>query len=175
MAGLAAAAALSAAMSPETERIAHEQEWATVWNRSYVSVTSSNEATSAKQVTDHCNWDRFLNLAQGRSAFAPIKFNGQVCCIFAFTRTILPCADSGRIDAGLQLQQYWEGLGCTRLGCRLLVAEYATTGTFIHKNHTPPRCFRMPCRRLIECGRLWASHTPSAHGAVLQQSCGGRS
>jgi hypothetical protein len=31
----------------------------------------------ARFVADHVNWDRYLSLIQGRTAFAPIKFNGQ--------------------------------------------------------------------------------------------------
>lgn len=30
-----------------------------------------------RQVLDHCHWDRYLTLVQARTAFAPIKFNGQ--------------------------------------------------------------------------------------------------
>ena len=30
-----------------------------------------------EQITDHVNWDRYLALIQGRTSFAPIKFNGQ--------------------------------------------------------------------------------------------------
>jgi len=44
-----------------------------------VQVTASNKsnAASAKQITDHVNWDRYLSLAQGRVSYGPIKFNGQ--------------------------------------------------------------------------------------------------
>ena len=48
--------------------------------RSYIEVSADGrgaEAISAKQITDHVNWDRYLSLIQGRVAYAPIKFNGQ--------------------------------------------------------------------------------------------------
>jgi hypothetical protein len=49
-------------------------------DRSYIEVSATGEADAAgvaKQITDHVNWDRYLSLIQGRTAFAPIKFNGQ--------------------------------------------------------------------------------------------------
>ena len=48
-------------------------------DRSYVEVTAANasSAKSAKQITDHANWDRYLTLIQGQKAYAPVKFNGQ--------------------------------------------------------------------------------------------------
>jgi hypothetical protein len=53
--------------------------WEEVTSRSYVEVTANDGelALQAKQITDHVNWDRYLNIIQGRAAFAPIKFNGQ--------------------------------------------------------------------------------------------------
>ena len=50
-----------------------------VMSRSYVEVTANDpkKAEQAQQITDHVNWDRYLSLIQGRTAYAPIKFNGQ--------------------------------------------------------------------------------------------------
>jgi hypothetical protein len=39
--------------------------------------TDAASSASAKQITDHVSWDRYLALIQGRVAFGPIKFNGQ--------------------------------------------------------------------------------------------------
>ena len=52
--------------------------WEEISNRSYVQVTAANAANasaskSAKEITDHANWDRYLRLIQGRAAFAPGK------------------------------------------------------------------------------------------------------
>ena len=33
--------------------------------------------TAAENITTHAAWDRYLSLIQGRSSYAPIKFNGQ--------------------------------------------------------------------------------------------------
>lgn len=78
MTGLSDRAESSATLPVADEIQAHRREWASVWNRSYVAITSTSDSANAKAVTDHCNWDRFLSMAQGRSSFAPIKFNGQV-------------------------------------------------------------------------------------------------
>ena len=68
--------------------------WGEVMDRSYIQVTPASSTTpsatspyepdghqdgaaTAKQLLDHINWDRYLNLIQGRVAYAPIKFNGQ--------------------------------------------------------------------------------------------------
>eukprot|EP00040_Diaphanoeca_grandis_P035429 m.222904 g.222904 ORF g.222904 m.222904 type:complete len:925 (-) comp33386_c2_seq2:269-3043(-) len=55
--------------------------WDELLERSYIELTAppgSNDTTTPKQITDHVNWDRHLALIQGRAAFAPIKFNGQL-------------------------------------------------------------------------------------------------
>ena len=67
-------------------RIAHEATWEQLWDRSFVQVSAPSSGDGAppatpgdddaKLITDHVNWDRFLNVIQGRNAFAPIKFNG---------------------------------------------------------------------------------------------------
>ena len=46
---------------------------------SFIEVTANDptKAEQAHQITDHVNWDRYLSLIQGRTAYAPIKFNGQ--------------------------------------------------------------------------------------------------
>lgn len=56
--------------------------WGEIMSRSFIEVTAAAGGTaadtaSAKQITDHVNWDRYLALVQGRMAYAPIKFNGQ--------------------------------------------------------------------------------------------------
>lgn len=56
--------------------------------RSYVEVTPNmvgnngggamgTEDNSAEAITDHINWDRYLNLIQGRVSYSAVKFNGQ--------------------------------------------------------------------------------------------------
>ena len=68
---------------PGTPSPPGETETQTTWeeinDRSYIQLTGrdAESAASAKQITDHVNWDRYLALVQGRVAFGPIKFNGQ--------------------------------------------------------------------------------------------------
>ena len=35
--------------------------------------------SSAENITTHAAWDRYLSIIQGRSSYAPIKFNGAAC------------------------------------------------------------------------------------------------
>ena len=52
--------------------------WSEISERSYIELSGSGaNAATAKKITDHVNWDRYLSLIQGRVAFAPIKFNGR--------------------------------------------------------------------------------------------------
>ena len=53
--------------------------------RSYIELSAPagpgsdpSTAEQLKQIQDHVNWDRYLSLIQGRAAFGPIKFNGQM-------------------------------------------------------------------------------------------------
>jgi hypothetical protein len=41
------------------------------------SIGADKPRTAAKNITDHSSWDRYLSLIQGRTSYAPIKFNGQ--------------------------------------------------------------------------------------------------
>jgi hypothetical protein len=72
-----------AALNQLTPPPAEMLTWVDLMERSYVEVTANAESIgrgddgSAKQITDHINWDRYLSLVQGRSSRAPIKFNGQ--------------------------------------------------------------------------------------------------
>ena len=55
--------------------------WGELLERSYIELTSANQSdaaavASAKQITDHVVYDRYLSLIQGRAAFGIIKFNG---------------------------------------------------------------------------------------------------
>lgn len=57
--------------------------WEEIVARSYVQVeevtseTVDHSRSAAENITTHAVWDRYLSLIQGRSAYAPIKFNGQ--------------------------------------------------------------------------------------------------
>jgi hypothetical protein len=55
--------------------------WRELTERSYIQVTPSQgypNDTTAKQITDHVVWDRYLSLIQTRVGYAPVKFNGQM-------------------------------------------------------------------------------------------------
>ena len=55
--------------------------WKELTERSYIQVTPTQaypNDTTAKQITDHVVWDRYLSLIQTRAGYAPVKFNGQM-------------------------------------------------------------------------------------------------
>ena len=59
--------------------------WDEITDRSYVQVVERRSAgegshptrTAARNISTHAAWDRYLSIIQGRSSYAPIKFNGQ--------------------------------------------------------------------------------------------------
>jgi hypothetical protein len=55
-------------------------DWSEIMERGYIELTApaGKNDTVPKQITDHINYDRYLSLIQGRAAFGPIKFNGQM-------------------------------------------------------------------------------------------------
>ena len=67
--------------------------------RSYVQVTAAgSQATTAKAITDHVIWDRYLSLIQGRASFAPIKFNGQVTLTGSRDALLPACPPARSVD-----------------------------------------------------------------------------
>ena len=71
---------LAAVATVEPAKVRGATTWSKLNERSYVRLTGTDATSnaSAKAITDHVNWDRYLALIQGRVAFAPIKFNGQM-------------------------------------------------------------------------------------------------
>jgi hypothetical protein len=59
--------------------------WEEIMGRNYIQVESisgdkarrGSVRSAATNITTHAAWDRYLSIIQGRSSFAPIKFNGQ--------------------------------------------------------------------------------------------------
>eukprot|EP01052_Picozoa_sp_SAG31_P029885 SAG31_NODE_3012_length_4788_cov_2.735125_4_plen_558_part_00 len=69
------------------DRAACTTTWEEIIGRNYIQVeevqstsvetTRGIERTSAENITTHAVWDRYLSIIQGRTSYAPIKFNGQ--------------------------------------------------------------------------------------------------
>ncbi len=68
--------AAARAPRPAFDAAAHDEHWAAFWNRSDVDITarSAGDAPSARNMTDHYRWQRYLDWIQRRGV---IKFNGQ--------------------------------------------------------------------------------------------------
>jgi len=67
----------AASTSSPTE-LETQTTWEEINDRSYIQLSSTDPSqnATAKMITDHVNWNRYLALIQGRVAYAPIKFNG---------------------------------------------------------------------------------------------------
>ena len=65
--------------STETRWAAHQDWWRAYWNRSWIKISSANtnEAATAKRVTEAYAHQRFVTACAGRGAL-PIKFNGSL-------------------------------------------------------------------------------------------------
>ena len=125
--------------------------WSEISERSYIELSGSGaNAATAKKITDHVNWDRYLSLIQGRVAFAPIKFNGRKRNRHHFAQVLVGSQLLFVVVCrGFQLQRHGQRVGHAWLGRGLLVAERAPAllqrpGTGRPRHHAQLPRFRKP-------------------------------